>query len=122
MFVFRLTASVALAFVCFADDGGEGFCEAGAELFVVGDVEPGVERLAGEPAVGVARSSVSMVRVGQQPQAVMQEGPSAGVMFVVFRKTPVHVREARADAVLMPFQGGQVDGVGEVRREQLVAL
>ncbi len=122
VFVFRLTASVALAFVCFADDGGEGFCEAGAELFVVGDVEPGVERLAGEPAVGVAGSSVSMVRIGQQSQAVMEEGPSAGVVLVVIRETSVRVREARPDAVLMPLQRRQVDGVSEVRGQQLVAL
>ncbi|MEZ5087592.1 MAG: hypothetical protein R2722_15565 [Tessaracoccus sp.] len=106
----------------FTDDGGERFGQARAELFVVGDVEPGVERLAREPAVGVAGSGVSMVRVSEQPQAVVEERPPSGVVLVVFRETPVHVREARPDAVLVAFQGGQVDGVGEVRGQQLVAL
>ncbi|KZE12288.1 hypothetical protein [Brevibacterium casei] len=91
-------------------------------MFVVGDVEPGVEPLIRQAAVGVAGSGVSMVRIGEQPQTVVQERASSGVVLVVLRKTPVHVSEARADAVLVPFQGGQVDGVGEVRREQLVAL
>ncbi|MFD0996094.1 hypothetical protein [Pseudoclavibacter chungangensis] len=45
----------------------------------------------------------------------MQERPPAGVVLVVLGQFPVHVREARPDAVLMPFQGGQVDRVGEVR-------
>ncbi len=45
-------ASVVALLVCFVDDGGERFCEPGAELFVVSDVESGVERLVHEPAVG----------------------------------------------------------------------
>ncbi|MCG7413199.1 hypothetical protein MHK74_01135 [Microbacterium aurum] len=56
-----------------------------------------------------------MVGVGEQPQGVVQERPPAGVVLVVLGQFPVHVREARPDAVLMPFQGGQVDRVGEVR-------
>ncbi|MFT3968734.1 MAG: hypothetical protein QM695_00260 [Micropruina sp.] len=92
--------------MCLTDDGGERLGQAWAELFVVGDVEPGVERLAGEPAVGVAGSGVSMVRVGEQPEAVVQERPPSGVVLVVFREPAVHVREARPDAILMPLQRG----------------
>jgi len=43
-------------------------------------------------------------------------------MLVVLREALVHVCEAHPDAVLMSFQGGEVDGVGEVRGQQLVAL
>ena len=120
--VFRLLAFVIPGLCCFADDGGERFAEAGAELFVVGDVEAGVERLAREPAVGVAGSGVGVVRVGEQPQRVVQECPASGVVLVVFREFAVHVGKARADAILMPFERRQVDGVGEVRGQQLVAL
>lgn len=34
----------------------------------------------------------------------------------------VEIGQAGADAVLMPFEGLQVDGVGEVRGEEFVAL
>ncbi|WZW97294.1 hypothetical protein PCC79_10235 [Propioniciclava soli] len=52
----------------------------------------------------------------------MQERAPAGVVLVVLGKFPVHVGQARPDAVLVPFQGREVDGVGEVRGQQLVAL
>lgn len=61
VFVFRFVAFVLPAFVCFADDGGEGFSEPGASLFVVGDVESGVEGLVREPTVGVSGSGVGVV-------------------------------------------------------------
>ncbi|WP_048549891.1 hypothetical protein [Nostocoides japonicum] len=67
MFVFRPLSFVVAVLVCFADDGGEWLRESRAELFVVGDVEPGVERLVRQPAVGVAGSGVGVVRVGEQP-------------------------------------------------------
>ena len=37
-------------------------------------------------------------------------------------KSAVDVGEAGADAVLVPFEGVEVDGVGEVCREEFVAL
>ena len=52
----------------------------------------------------------------------MEERAPAGVVFAVFGESAVHVGEARADAVLVPLQRVEVDGVGEVRREQLVAF
>ncbi|WP_454229277.1 hypothetical protein [Propioniciclava flava] len=52
----------------------------------------------------------------------MQERAPAGVVLVVLGQFLVHVGEACADAVLVPFQGWQVDRVGEVRGQQLVTL
>ena len=60
--------------------------------------------------------------VCEEPQAVVEECSAAGVVLVVLGEALVHVGEACPDAVLMPFQGRKVDGVGEVRGEQLVAL
>ncbi|WP_295688102.1 hypothetical protein [uncultured Brevibacterium sp.] len=91
MFRFGCLSSIVALLVRFADDGGEGFCESWVELFVVGDVEPGVERLAREPAVGVAGSGVGVVGIGEQPQAVVQERAPTGVVLVVLRKPAVHV-------------------------------
>jgi hypothetical protein len=65
---------------------------------------------------------VGAVRVGQQPQAVVEERAPAGVVLVVLGEALVDVGEARADAVLVPLQRREVDGVGEVRGKQLVAL
>lgn len=44
-------------------------------------------------------------------------------MLIVFAgEAAVDVSKPGPDAVLVPFEGFQVDGVGEVRGEQLVAL
>lgn len=44
-------------------------------------------------------------------------------MLVVFAgEATVEVSKPGPDAVLVPFEGFQVDGVGELRDEQLVAL
>jgi hypothetical protein len=63
-----------------------------------------------------------VVRVGEQPQAVVEERPAADVLLVVLAQAVLDVGEPGADAVLVPLERGQVDGVGEVRGEQLVAL
>nr|WP_232549972.1 hypothetical protein [Propioniciclava soli] len=52
----------------------------------------------------------------------MEERPRPGVVLVVLGEALLDIGEACADAVLVPLQRRQVDGVGEVRREQLVAL
>ncbi|WP_229672925.1 hypothetical protein [Microbacterium saperdae] len=91
-------------------------------MFVVGDVEARVERLVREPPVGIVRVGVGAVRVGEEPQRVVEECAPAGVVFAVLREATVDVCEARTDAVLVPLQGGQVDGVGEVRGEELVGF
>lgn len=106
----------------FADDGGERLGQPWAELFIVGDVEAGVEGLVRQSAVGVAGAGVGVVRVGEQPQRVVQECPATGVVCVALGKALVHVREACPDAVLVSLQCREVDGVGEVRGEELVAL
>ncbi|MGJ0204494.1 hypothetical protein [Leucobacter sp. gxy201] len=121
MFPFRFLAFVATV-VGFAQDRREGLRERRAELFVVGDVEPGVERLVREPAVGVAGVQVGAVRIGQQSQAVVEERASARVVLTVLGKATVHVGQARANTVLVALQCVEVDGVGEVRREELVGL
>ncbi|MFT4231046.1 MAG: hypothetical protein QM602_12235 [Microbacterium sp.] len=72
--------------------------------------------------VGVAGSGVGVARAGQEPQGVLKERPPAGVLFVVLGEALFDVGQTGADAVLVAFQGGEVDGVGEVRREQLVTL
>jgi len=43
-------------------------------------------------------------------------------MLVVLGKPLVHICEARVDAVLLPFQDGQLDGVGEVRSGHVPCL
>ena len=119
VFPFRFLTFIA-ARVGFAEDRRERLGEAWAELFVVGDVEACVERLVREPAVGVAGMRVSAVRVGEEPERVVEECAPAGVVLAVLGKATVHVREARTDAVLVPLEGVEVDRVGEVRGEQLV--
>lgn len=63
-----------------------------------------------------------MVGVGEEPQRVVEERPSTRVVFVVLGEALLDVGEARTDAVLVPLQRQEIDGVGEVRREELVAL
>ncbi|WP_233548547.1 hypothetical protein [Galactobacter valiniphilus] len=121
MFPFRFLAFVT-AVVCFAEDRGERLSQGRSELFVVGDVEAGVEGLVRDPPVRIPRVRVGAVRVGQQPERVVEERPPARVVFAVLGQASVHVGQARADAILMPLQRVEVDGVGEVRRKQLVGL
>ncbi|MGB4779858.1 hypothetical protein [Microbacterium sp.] len=121
MFPFGFLAFVT-ARVCFAEDRREGFREAWLQLFVVGDVEPRVEGLVREPPLGVTGVCIGVMCVGEQSERVVQESPPAGVVLAVLRKAAVHIGQSRADAVLVTLQRGQVDGVSEVRREQLVGL
>lgn len=65
---------------------------------------------------------VGAVCVGEQPQAVVQERPSAGVLLVVLAEALLDVRQPGADAVLVSLERREVDGVGEVRGQELVAL
>ncbi|MFZ2428102.1 MAG: hypothetical protein WAW71_08175 [Propioniciclava sp.] len=52
----------------------------------------------------------------------MEERTPSRVVLVMLGQAAVDVRESGPDAVLVPFQGGQVDRVGEVRGEELVAF
>ncbi|WP_237464568.1 hypothetical protein [Leucobacter luti] len=65
---------------------------------------------------------VGTVRVGEQPQRIVEERAPSGVMLAVLGQATVHVGEAGADAVLVPLQRVKIDGVGEVRSEQLVGF
>ena len=62
------------------------------------------------------------MRVGEQSQAVVEEGAPAGVVLAVLSQSVVHVGGARTDAALVALQCIEVDGVGEVRGEELVGL
>ena len=91
-------------------------------MLVVGDLQPVVERLVRESSVPVVGVRVGAVSVGKQAQGVVEECPRPSVMFVMLGEAMFDVGESCADAVLVPLQRAQVDGVGEVRREQLVAF
>lgn len=65
---------------------------------------------------------MGVVGVSEQPQTVVEERPTADVLLSVLAQAELDVGEPGTDAILIPFERGQVDGIGEVRREQLVAL
>ena len=117
MFPFGFPASTR-----FADDRIERFREARAQLLVLADLQPRVERLVREPPVAVVGVRVGAVRVGEEPQAVVEERAPARVVLAVLGQATVHVRQARADAVLVALERREVDRVREVRGKQLVAL
>ena len=117
MFPFGFPASTR-----FADDRIERFREARAQLLVLADLQPRVERLVREPPVAVVGVRVGAVRVGEESQGVVEERPRPGVVLVVFAEALLDVGEPGSDAVLVTLQRRQVDGVSEVRRQQLVAL
>ena len=52
-------------------------------MLVLSDFQSRVERLVREPPVAVVRVRVGAVCVGQEPQAVVEECATAGVLFVV---------------------------------------
>lgn len=62
------------------------------------------------------------MRVGKEPQAVVEDRPAADVLLVVLAKAVLDVCEPGPDAVLVPLERWQIDDVGEVRGQQLVAL
>lgn len=109
MFPFGFLASGRLV-----DDRCERFCEARAQLLVVGDLQPRIERLVCQPLAAVVRARVGAVRVGQQPQAVVEERAPTDVLFVVLGEALLDVRESGADAVLVPFERREfhLDGAG----------
>lgn len=52
----------------------------------------------------------------------MEERAPTGVLFVLLGEALLDVGQAGPDAVLVPLERREVDGVGEVRAQQLVAL
>lgn len=60
--------------------------------------------------------------VDEQAEGGAQLFACSGVVVVFAGEAAVDVGEPGADAVLVALQGLQVDGVGEVRGEELVAL
>ncbi|MDM4762359.1 hypothetical protein QT381_04990 [Galbitalea sp. SE-J8] len=75
-------------------------------MLVFGDFEPGVERLVGQSPVAVVGVLVGVVRIGEQPQGVVEERAASGVMLVMLGEAVVDVCEPCSDAVLVSFQGG----------------
>ncbi|WP_246043521.1 hypothetical protein [Rarobacter incanus] len=75
-----------------------------------------------EASALVVGACVEACAVDQEPECCrdLRSWPFVLVVFVV--DAPVDVGDACADAVLVAFQGIEVDGVGEVRGEDLVAL
>ncbi len=91
-------------------------------MFVVGDFEARVKRLVRESPVAVIRARVSTVGIGEEPQRVVEERPPTRVSLIMLTDALLDIGEPGADAVLVSLQGGQVDGVGEVRGEEFVTL
>jgi len=78
VFPFGFLASCRLA-----NDGREWLGEVRAQLLVLGDLQACVERLVSESPAPVVGVGVGVVRVGEQPQAVVEERPTADVLLVV---------------------------------------
>ncbi|MEZ5088901.1 MAG: hypothetical protein R2719_03775 [Micropruina sp.] len=64
------------------------------QLLVFGDLQPRVKRLVREPPAAVVRARVGAVRVGQQPQAVVEERAPTGVLFVLLGEALLDVGQA----------------------------
>ena len=109
MFPFGFLASGRLS-----NDGRKRFGEARAQLLILGDLQPRVERLVRQSPASVVGVGVGVVRVGQEPQAVVEECPPSDVLLVVLAEAVLDVGEPGSDAVLVSIECGQVDGVGEV--------
>ncbi|MCA0346110.1 MAG: hypothetical protein LCH31_03535 [Actinobacteria bacterium] len=70
----------------------------------------------------IVRAGVERRAVDQQAEGCAELFACSGVVVVFTGESTVDVGESGADAVLVTLQGFQVDGVGEVRRQELVAL
>jgi hypothetical protein len=70
----------------------------------------------------VVGAGVERCAVDQQAEGGAELFACSGVVVVFAGEAAVDVGEPGADAVLVTLQGFEVDGVGEVRGEQLVAL
>nr|WP_221584578.1 hypothetical protein [Microbacterium sp. G2-8] len=75
-----------------------------------------------EPFALVVRAGVERGAVDQQAEGRAELFTGSGVVVVFAGEEAVDVGEAGADAVLVAFEGVEVDGVGEVRGQELVAL
>ncbi|WP_217496602.1 hypothetical protein [Acidipropionibacterium jensenii] len=87
-----------------ADEGGEGFGQVRAEVFVVGDLQAFVEGLAREASVGVVGVGVHAVGVGEQAEGVVEECAASRVLLGVGGEALVDVGESGADTILVALQ------------------
>jgi len=65
------------------NDGGERLREARAQLLVLSDLQPRVERLVRLSPASAVGVRVGVVGVGEEPQAVVEERPTADVLLIV---------------------------------------
>lgn len=70
----------------------------------------------------VVCAGVERCAVDQQAEGCAELFTCSGVVVVFAGEAAVDVGDAGADAVLVALQGVEIDGVGEVRGEELVAL
>ncbi|RXW31462.1 hypothetical protein [Propioniciclava flava] len=106
----------------FACCDGERLHEADRCLLVFVDVDAGGEGLVREAfPVGVG-ALVEALAVDQEPQCLRDLAAGALILVVFILDAAVDIGQACADAVLVTFQGGEVDGVSEVCGEELVGL
>ncbi|MFN8086250.1 MAG: hypothetical protein U0Q04_04640 [Microbacterium sp.] len=96
--------------------------EADRCLAVFSEVDASRECLVREALALVVGSCVHGGAVDQEAQRGGEVTPGALATLALAGEAAVNVGESCADAVLVPFEGIQVDGVGEVRCEQLLAL
>ncbi|WP_392423717.1 hypothetical protein [Barrientosiimonas humi] len=70
----------------------------------------------------IVGAGVKVGAVDEQAQRGVEVLAGPLVLVVLVGEAPFDVSEAGADAVLVTLEGLQVDGVGEVRGEEFVAL
>ncbi|MFT4232128.1 MAG: hypothetical protein QM606_05030, partial [Leucobacter sp.] len=104
-------------------ESGERFGEYRVGLFVLfADVDALEERLVGEALAVVVGLPVCLSAAGEQAHRCGEVLAVRRVLLVFAVEFAVDLGEAGADAVLVAFEGLEVDGVGEVRGEELVGL
>ncbi|MFT4287873.1 MAG: hypothetical protein QM595_09545 [Nocardioides sp.] len=104
-------------------ESGERFGEYRVGLFVLlADVDALEERLVGEALAVVVGLLVRLRAAGEQAHRGGDVLAVPGVFLVLAVEFAVDLGKAGADAVLVAFEGLEVDGVGEVRGEELVGL
>ncbi|WP_229659407.1 hypothetical protein [Nesterenkonia alkaliphila] len=91
-------------------------------FLVLADVDAFEERLVRQASGLVVGALVHAGAVGQCFESAAEVLALAGLFFVVVLKFPVDVGQSGADAILVSFEGLEVDGVGEVGVDELLAF
>ncbi|WP_137802039.1 hypothetical protein [Kocuria sp. 2SI] len=107
---------------CVGGECVEGLGEFDDGLLVLADVDLVEEGLVREPLGFIVGLPVHRGAVGEQLHGAGEVLALPGVLLVVVLELAVDLREAGADPVLMTLERVEVDGVGEVRSQELLAL